>query len=140
MSFDRSLLRRDLIKHEGFRSKPYKDSVGVTTIGVGWNLDANGLPERMLWELLELGIDNATGTLDGIWAQWRNLDDVRQRVLVNMAFNLGPRIGNFKKFLFALGQRDYKQAAKEMLDSTWARQVGPRAIELAKEMETGKDS
>ena len=140
MSFDRSQLRRDLIKHEGFRSKPYKDSVGVTTIGVGWNLDANGLPERMLWELLEVGIDNATGTLDGIWAQWRNLDDVRQRVLVNMAFNLGPRLGNFKKFLFALGQRDYKQAAKEMLDSTWARQVGPRAIELATEMETGKDT
>ena len=32
-------LKNDIKRHEGFRSKPYKDTVGKTTIGYGRNLD-----------------------------------------------------------------------------------------------------
>jgi lysozyme len=39
--------------------------------------------------------------------------------------------------LAALEQGDYETAAKEMLDSKWARQVGDRANRLAKMMEDG---
>ena len=39
--------------------------------------------------------------------------------------------------LKALAEKDYKRAAKEMLDSRWAEQVGERAKTLAKIMEEG---
>ncbi len=35
---DKTKLKAQLIKHEGKRSKVYKDSEGVPTIGVGFNL------------------------------------------------------------------------------------------------------
>ena len=40
--------------------------------------------------------------------------------------------------LAALEAGDYKTAAKEMLDSVWARQVKSRAKKLAQIMETGE--
>jgi lysozyme len=59
-------------------------------------------------------------------------------VLVNMAFNLGPtRLKGFKKFIAAFDAKDWDGAVIEMLDSKWAKQVGARAIRLAKMVRTG---
>lgn len=56
-----------------------------------------------------------------------------------MHFNIGlARLKGFAKALAAIERGDYKTAAAEMLDSKWARQVGKRASELAKQMETGQ--
>ena len=56
-----------------------------------------------------------------------------QRALANMAFNLGvPRLSQFKNMLSALEKGDYNVAAKEALDSNWAKQVGDRANRIAK--------
>jgi lysozyme len=41
--------------------------------------------------------------------------------------------------LAALEAGDYAQAAVEMMDSRWARQVGSRAEKLKKMMETGEE-
>ena len=47
-------------------------------------------------------------------------------------FNLGyDRLSKFKKFLYALKKGLYEDAANEMLDSLWAKQVGNRATQLA---------
>jgi len=51
--------------------------------------------------------------------------------MVNMCFNLGyPRLSKFKKFLAAMEDNDFETAAKEMMDSKWATQVGDRAERL----------
>jgi len=63
--------------------------------------------------------------------------DVRQRALVNMAFNLGGRLGGFGKFLAAVERKDWETASKEMLNSLWAKQVGQRAVRLARMMRVG---
>jgi len=48
-----------------------------------------------------------------------------------MCFNLGaPRLSKFKKFIAAINQEEWVEAAMEMMDSKWARQVGPRAERL----------
>ena len=61
-------------------------------------------------------------------------------VLLDMAFNVGlPRLRGFKRMWAALEGRDYSEAAKEMLDSKWARQVKTRAYTLARMMESGED-
>jgi len=61
-----------------------------------------------------------------------------QKVLIEIVFKLGMlRLSGFKKMLAALDSRDYAQAAKEMEDSKWAKQVGARAQTLAKQMREG---
>ena len=70
---------------------------------------------------------------------WKELDDVRQRVLANMAFNLGlPRLSKFVNFLTAVQASDWEKAADEMMDSKWANQVGERAIRLRQKMLEGE--
>ena len=125
-------------KHEGFRSRMYKDTVGVNTIGFGRNMDdvpvSEGVAELMLMEDVAVATD-AASTMD----YWPELNDVRQDVIVNMVFNLGfTRFAKFKNMRAALLIGDYTLTAKEMLDSKWAKQVGRRAEELAAQMDTGE--
>ena len=56
-----------------------------------------------------------------------------------MVFNLGlSRFRRFRKTIAAIKAGDWEQAAREMLASLWARQVGRRAQELAEMMRRGK--
>jgi lysozyme len=136
--FDRSALIRQIRLHEGERLKPYRCTAGKLTIGVGRNLDDRGITREesaMLLDgdirLLEIELFRALP-----WAS--ALDDVRQRVLLDMAFNLGlPGLLQFKRTLEAIRTGQYQQAATMMLDSLWARQVGQRAERLARMMATG---
>ncbi len=56
-----------------------------------------------------------------------------------MAFQLGVNgVANFKKMIAALIARDYAAAAREMLDSNWAKvQTPARAQRMAEMMRTG---
>lgn len=133
-----SLLRTQLVRHEALRLKPYKDTVGKLTIGVGRNLDDVGITEDEAMELLENDIKSVEQTLTSKVACFGSLDDPRQRVLADMAFNMGTaKLLTFVKFLAAVEARDWERAADEMLDSTWAKQVGKRATELATQLREG---
>lgn len=46
-------LKKELIRDEGFRSKPYKCTAGKLTIGVGRNIEDNGITEDEAMYLLE---------------------------------------------------------------------------------------
>ena len=66
------------------------------------------------------------------------LNTVRRDVVLNMVFNLGlPRFRRFKKNIAAIKDKRWDDAAKEMLNSKWARQVKGRAKELARMMRKG---
>ena len=126
-----------LIRHEGLKLKPYRDTVGKLTIGVGRNLDDLGLTENEARYLLENDLGRIRCELDDALPWWRALDHPRQTVLLNMAFNMGvPRLLTFTKFLHALAHGEYQTAAGEMLDSLWAKQVHRRAVELASLMQS----
>lgn len=131
-------LHQLLIKHEGMELRPYTDTVGKTTIGVGRNLSDIGISENEALILLANDIKRAQVEANQ-FSWFKNLDGVRQEVLVMMLFNLGlPRFKEFKKLIKALQESDYINASDEMLDSDWAEQVGARATELALMMETGE--
>lgn len=131
-------LIRTLIRHEGLRTKPYKCSSGKLTIGVGRNLDSNGITEEEALYLCQNDIANATKDLVMLVPDFWMLDSVRQEVLVNMMFNLGfPKFANFKLMLEAVNKKDFREAAAEMLKSGWAIQVKSRATELSDMMRTG---
>jgi lysozyme len=129
-SFTSSLVA-DLTRDEGLRLKPYVDSVGKLTIGYGRNLDDVGISEAEAQFLLANDIAAAETLLDRSIPWWRTLSEDRQRVLCNMAYNLGPRLLDFQTTLGRIQAGNYAAAAESMLQSKWAQQVGPRAVRLA---------
>ena len=127
--------------HEGVRNKVYKDHLGIETIGVGRNLVARGLSDEEVDYLLTNDITIVENELDNGLSWWRDLDEVRQRALADLAFNMGlPRLHGFVKMLDALQRRDYHAAADELLDSKYAKQVGERSNRVAEMIRTGADS
>lgn len=142
---------RDLIiKHEGVRLRPYTDSTGHKTIGVGHNLDAIPLAPALYLsdgsitpavcdQVLSDDIAAATGGLVINCSPWfQELDDVRQAVLIDMAFNMGIRtLLTFQHTLGCVSAGNYASAAASMLASRWAQEVGIRAVEDAQMMRGG---
>lgn len=125
-------LIQDLISDEGLKTEPYIDTVGKTTIGVGRNLDDNGISQAEAMFMLTNDIEMVETELDARLDWWRGLPDDAQRALCNMTFNLGwPRLSKFEKMLAALKDRDFEEAAAQALASKWATQVGQRAIRIA---------
>lgn len=140
MNYDREKLIDLIIYHEGLELKPYRCTAGHLTIGIGRNLDDRGITEDEARFLCQNDVDIVEQELARKFPFIVGLDDVRIRVLLDMAFNLGvPRLSAFSNMWAALEEGDYKQAAVEMLDSRWARQVGRRATNLSQMMETGED-
>ena len=126
-------------RHEGLRLKPYEDTVGKLTIGVGRNLTDVGISEHEAAYLLTNDIAVAAASLRRAYPWFSGMGLPRQDALTDMMFNLGAaRFAGFAQMIAALEQRDYETAAKEMLDSKWAQQVGARATELAAIIRTGQ--
>jgi lysozyme len=131
----------DLTRDEGVRLKPYLDTVGKTTIGVGRNLTDVGISEDEADYLLHSDIARTVADLNRKLTWWSTLDEVRQRVLCNLCFNLGINgLLTFHNTLEAVRSGRYGDAADGMLASLWARQVGPRSLRLAAMMRTGTDT
>jgi len=131
-------LTEQLIRHEGLRLKPYKDTVGKLTIGIGRNLDDVGITRDEALMLLENDIKIARDELLSNFPSFNSLQDARLDCLINMVFNMGiSRFKGFKLMIAALGTHEYNEAAVQMLDSKWARQVGKRATELSVQMRLG---
>lgn len=134
---NREELKKELIRDEGLKLKAYKDSVGVLTIGCGHNLN-KPISEIVALAILEDDISTVEAGLDRTFPWWRGLSEVRQRVMANMAFNLGiVRLMGFKRTMEAMRDGDFALAANEMLASKWSVQVGERARRLASMMRNG---
>jgi len=132
----------DLEGDEGLRLHAYQDTVGVWTIG--WGHTGPEVKAGLTWTdqeahaALLADIARAEQQLDARLPWWRRLDDVRQDVIVEMAFNLGVRgLLTFEHMLDAAHAGEWQRAGSLMLLSKWARQVGNRAMRLADMMERG---
>lgn len=137
---DRQKLLSQIHLHEGERPKPYTDTVGKITIGVGRNLTDVGLAQDEIDLLLVNDLKRSENDLNKNLSWWTTLDVIRQRVILDMCFNMG--IGGlltFKTTLVLIQQGKFDQASANMLASKWAKQVGARAERLSTMMKTGKD-
>ena len=131
-------LKDQLVRDEELRLKPYTDSVGKLTIGVGRNLTDKGISFQEAQGLLANDIADATADLQAKLPWTATLDDVRKGAMLNMTFNMG--IGGlleFHDFLARMQRGDFPGAAGAMLDSLWARQVGTRATRLSIQIQSG---
>ena len=128
-------LSSSLVRDEGLRLKTYRCTAGKLTIGVGRNLDDCGITPAEAMALLANDIATVEKQLDAGMPWWRQLDEPRQHVIANMAFNLGtPGLLKFKNTLALMQAGKFDDAAHAMLASKWAGQVGARATRLARQM------
>lgn len=138
---------------EGFSSKIYKCPAGFNTIGYGRNiehyplskeqrayLDSNNneITEEVAMEWLKKDLEQRY-YLACDFAWFRELDNVaRAGAVVDLIYNLGySGFKKFKKFIEAMQKKDYKKASAELVDSKWYNQVGNRAKEICKMIESG---
>jgi lysozyme len=146
----------ELKRDEGERLKPYWDCghggaivcptcvsthaerLGLLTIGIGRNLTDVGIRTGESAYLCLNDIEDAEAWLDTKLPWWRKLDEARQRVLMNMCFNLGiKRLLGFKHMLGAAQAAQWDTAVAEMKSSLWFKQVGVRGDRLIDAMATG---
>jgi len=137
----RELARISLVEDEGRVPHAYQDSEGYWTIGVGRLIDkrkGGKLRNDEIDLMLANDIDDAVICARALFPNFANLTEERKAVLVNMAFNLGmTNLTKFRKFREAVERQDWYEAAVQMLDSLWAKQVGARANRLAEKMRKG---
>lgn len=123
-----------IVKDEGYKNRVYTDSLGKQTIGFGHlvkdgEVFTNGLDARDAITLLKEDYSKALSCVDTNypWAE----DEIRL-VLGNMTYQLGcTGVSKFKLTLSHLKDKDYEEAAIEMLNSRWAAQTPNRASRLA---------
>jgi len=138
---DKQRLFKQLRLHEGVEKFPYKCTAGYLTIGVGRNIEERGLLDDEIDFLLDNDIEVVMNEVSVTFDWFFDLSEVRQRVVADMIFNLGlPRFKQFKNMIAALEAGDWAEAANQMMDSKWAKQVGKRAERLRDMMETDEDS
>jgi len=139
---NRDRLKSQLTRDEGIRESVYQDSEGYYTVGIGRMLDARRggkLSRDEIELLLDNDIDRVTYRLGREYSWFSDLSDVRQEAMINMAFNLGLQgFGKFRNMIAAIERTDWIDAAREILDSRYARQVGDRAIRISEAMRTGQ--
>ena len=139
MKYDINSFENQQIYHEGLELKPYHCTADKLTIGVGRNIQDRGITEDEARYLLKNDIKIVEDELLTRQPVVAGLDSVRQRVLVDMGFNLGlPILMKFQNMWSAIEEEDYHEAARQMMDSRWASQVGRRAERLAQAMASGE--
>ena len=114
--------------NEGFRSKPYKCSEGVWTIGHG-----------MTWITEEESLSILTGRITELHLQlsedlgwYKDMPPEVKGVIIEMCYQMGfAGFCKFKKAISNMQDKNWKEAANEMLDSLWAKQTPERANRLA---------
>ena len=110
-------LEDQLIRHEGMKLKPYRCTSQKLTIGVGRNIDDNGITEDEARYLLKNDIARSRKELETFY-WWEDLDEVRKDCLINMVFCLGfPTFKKFKGLISDLEDKNYKMASANILDS-----------------------
>lgn len=139
-----------LIQDEGFRSKPYIDTEGYPTVGIGMRIGPKNSPLSAY--TFELPLDAAK-----VWSQshaasvadslrqnpitakaWAAADDARKDALLNMAYQLGvPGLSKFRKMLAHCEAQRWEEAAREGRESLWYNQTPTRAARVLLVLVTG---
>jgi lysozyme len=140
-----------ITRHEGRKNKRYKDSQGIWTIGIGHNLqvrglcgiipsdrnlDTDGITDEEIDLLFQKDLTDTQSDINNHIPFFPNLDDPRQRVLIDMTFNMGigsstqhTGVMGFPHMLSCLQSNDFPGAAEALKDSKYYTQVGQRAVE-----------
>ena len=137
----------EIKRDEGVKYEVYLDHLGLPTCGIG-HLIKEDDPEHGLEVGTEIGEERVNElfakdletTMDECKKLYYDFDVLpvkAQHIIANMMFNMGrPRLSRFHKMKRAVDNREWQEAATQMLDSRWANQVPNRANRLIQEMKS----
>ncbi len=138
-------LREQLKIDEGIEHKIYLDHLGLKTCGIG-HLCLDGEPEfdmpvgtpisdERVNELFDEDVKIMVGECEKLYPYFEELPEEAQQIICNMMFNMGrPRLSKFKMMKQAVDNRDWEEAAAQMMNSKWYHQVKNRADRLVNRM------
>ena len=143
-------LREELKVDEGVKYEIYLDHLGLPTFGIGHLvLDSDmehgqevGTPvsEDRVIEAFASDVDVVLKDCVTLYPDFETLPEEVQLIIANMMFNMGrPRLSKFKGMKRGVDARDWHQAAMEMVDSNWYKQVTNRAQRLVDRMQLVRD-
>ena len=138
-------LRKELAEDEGCKYEIYLDHLGYPTFGIGHLIRAsdpeNGQPvgtpvsEDRVKQAFESDIETVLEDCARLYDNFYELPEEVQLIIANMMFNLGyPRLSKFKGMKAGVDAGRWSDAADEMVDSQWYRQVTNRAERLVERM------
>jgi lysozyme len=142
-------LKDQLRRDEEERQFAYDDATGLTlgkgatlkgnlTIGIGHNLSALGISQKVRDFIYAEDEDNATVALEANFPWAMDLDEVRKGAMLNLIFNMGVKgLSGFPKFLAAMQSGDWATAKAELLDSAAAHEEPARIQRLGLQIESG---
>jgi len=142
---DLQVLREQLEIDEGVKYEVYNDHLGYATFGVGHLVlesdpeyaDEIGTPvsESRVIEAFEQDCENVLRDCNILYPEFHALPEESQQIIANMMFNMGrTRLSKFKGMKRGVDSRNWNEAANEMVDSAWYRQVTNRADRLVNRM------
>ena len=138
--FARDLIKKRLIDFEGMVLKSYTCPTGYTSVGVGRNLETNGITEEEAMYLLNNDITNVIKDLDKHWIAWRKLPITAQYVCIDVVFNMGINTWmSFRMTRSYMELNEWEKAGDELLNSKYAKQVGRRAIFNSEQLRSCKE-
>jgi len=119
-------LKASIKAEEGLKLDVYRDSIGNLTVGYGHLVRCGSkITQEAADSLFEQDFKKAVTGYDMLNLK---LDPVRRAAVIDMIFNMG--IGNvqqFKRMMVHLKDKSWAQAAYELMDSEYAKQVPARA-------------
>ena len=127
-----------IIQHEGKRNEPYKDSLGLWTVGVGHLIgDGKSLPPEMnrkfsdeeVMNMFEEDFAHHKKIAEGT-PGYQAANEGGKAAFIDLSFNMGkwwPKWPTTKKLL---ANEQFEDAAEAMKDSKWYKQVGNRAVTI----------
>jgi len=132
-------VKQMIIRHEGLRTRPYKDSLGLWTVGVGHLIgDGKSLPADMnrefsqkeVMDMFEQDFAHHYGIAQKT-PGWDKANETGKGAMIDLAFNMGRWWTKFPNTAKALMAGDFSSAAAGLRDSKWFQQVGNRGSEIA---------
>ena len=128
--------KKMIIKHEGIKDMPYKDSLGLWTVGVGHLIgDGKSLPpeynrkftQAEIMKMFDDDFNHHAKAAEKI-PGYSKANAGGQGALIDLTFNMGNSwYKKWPNFCKKLAEGDFKGAADELAGSKWAQQVKSRA-------------
>jgi lysozyme len=140
---NREQYRKHAEREEKKVNHAYQDSKGYWTIGIGTLIDerrGGSISDKAIDFLFNEKVDEKIAQLDTRLSWWKDLDEVRALVILDMCYNLGiDGLLGFKNTLALIQAKRYSEAADRLLISKAATQDAPnRYKRLAQMLRTGK--
>lgn len=128
---------------EGFKNYSYIDSLGIKTIGYGFNCkfmnkkNQNYITKNEANKIFEIkyqeAIDRAIRFTD--LKTWNQITDTEKIVLADLSYNLGNGIFKFKKLRIEIKNQNRKGVIRELKDSFWYQQTKTRSKKIVSMLE-----